>query len=193
MCSGVVIAPSTSVGLYAWSWGWALCSTAAFASPVITGRKSRELMPLLNVVLTSACPGSKTAPTNRPCNRLSHTLPSAVSCSSRKIFPAPVANQAVGDLSELWSYGIYHSSISACPALPASIHFCLDAAEEEWDLLLSRLGGEPQSHPNETIRLWAGLHFCSCSCRNINWAVSCCGCRKPQKQFAVLSASQPLV
>lgn len=68
------------------------------------------------------------------------TLPSALSCSSRKIFPAPVPNQAVGDVSELWSSGIYHSSISACPALPASIGFCLDAAEEEWDLLLSRLG-----------------------------------------------------
>lgn len=73
---------------------------------------------------------------NRPCNRLSHPLPSALSRSSREIFPAPVTNQAVGDLSELWSNGIYHSSISACPALPVSIHFCLAAAEEEWDLLL---------------------------------------------------------
>lgn len=101
MCSGVALAAFTSVELCGWSRGWALCSTAggpAFASPVITGRKSLELLPRLNAALTS---GSETAPTNRPCNRLSHPLPSALSRSSREIFPAPVTNQAVGDLSEL--------------------------------------------------------------------------------------------
>lgn len=129
ICRAVCLVPR--LGSVQHCWG------SAFASSVITGRKSLALSPPLNAALTS---GSKTAPTNRPCNRLSHPLSSALSCPSRKMFPAAVTNQAVGDLSELWSSGIYHSSISACPALPASIRFCLDAAEEEWDLLLSGLG-----------------------------------------------------
>lgn len=49
-------------------------------------------------------------------------------------------------------------------------------------------GGEPQSHPDKTIRLWAGLHFYSCFCRNINWTVSCCDCGKPQEQLAPASS-----
>lgn len=124
-------------------------------------------MPRLTAVLTSACLGSKTATTNIRCNRLSNILASAVTCSSKKNFPAPVTNQAVGDLSALWSYGIYHPPISICPALPTSIRFCPDAAEEESDLLLSGLRGEWQSHPNETIRLWAALRFYSCFCGNL--------------------------
>lgn len=160
----MALAAFTSVDLCAWSQGW-LCAALLGDLPLphlITGRESLELLPCLNVVQTSASPGSRTAPTNRPCNRLSHPLPSALSCSSRKIYPAPVTNQDMGDLSELWSYGIYHASISACPALPGSIQFCLEAAEEEWDLLLRGLRGELQSHANETISLWAGLHFYSC-------------------------------
>lgn len=121
----------------------------------------------LNAVLTSACLGSKTATTNMQCNRLSNILASAVTCSSKKKCPAQVTAQAVGDLSELWSCGICHSSIRVCPALPMSIRFCLDAAEEESDLLLSRHRGEWQSYPNETIRLWDGLHFYSRFCRNL--------------------------
>lgn len=127
----------------------------------------------LNAVLTSARLGNKTAITNMWCNRLSNVLVPAVTSSSKKNFPSLVTNQAVGDLSELWSYGIYHSFISICPALPMNIHFCMAAAEDEPELLLSKLWEEWQSHPNETIRVQAGLHFYSCFCRNLklDWSL----------------------
>lgn len=168
MCSCVIVAAFKSVNSAALSRGWPLSSTARrSALPVIIQRKLLKLMLHLNTVLTSACLGSKTATTNMRCNRLSNILASAVTCSSKKNFPAPVTNQAVGDLSELWSYGIYHSSVSVCPALPTSIRFCPDAAKEESDLLLSGPGRDWQSHPNETIILRGGLHFYSCFCRNL--------------------------
>lgn len=124
-------------------------------------------MPRLNAVLTSACLGNRTATTNVRHNRLSNILASAVSCSSKNEFPAPVINRAVGDLSKLWSSGFYHSFFSVCPALPTNIQSCPDAAEEESDPLLSGLQGERQARPNETISLRAGLHFCSCFCRSL--------------------------
>lgn len=82
---------------------------------LITGRKSLELLLHLNAALMPFCPGSSTAPTDRPCNRLSHPLPSASSCSSRKFFPAPVTNQGMGDLSELWDLSLIHQRLSRSP------------------------------------------------------------------------------
>jgi len=70
-----------------------------------------------------------------------------------------------------------------------SIRFCLDAAEEESDLLLSGCGESDSLIPTKQsgyelvcipIPAFAGTE---------SRTVSCCDCRKPQKQFPVLSAS----
>lgn len=131
----VALAAFTSVELCAWSWGWALSSTAggpACASPVITGRKSLKLLPRLPVLAVRQLPQTGRATgCHIPC--LLHYL-----ALLGQFFQLQLLIRLW--VIELWSYGIDHSSISACPALPASIPFCLDAAEEEWDLLLSRLG-----------------------------------------------------
>lgn len=154
------VAAFKSVNSAGLSQGWPLSSTSwRSALPVIIRRKLLKLMPRLNAVLTSACLGSKTATINTRCNRLSNIRASAVTCSSKELFPALVTNQAVGDLSELRSSGICHASISVRPALPTSILVCPDAAEEESDLLLSRLRGDWQFHPNETISLRAVCIF----------------------------------
>lgn len=102
MCGGVIVAAFKSVNSAGLSRGWPLSSTARrSALPVIIQRKLLKLMPRLNAVLTSACLGSKTATINMRRNRLSNIPASAVTCSSNENFPALVANQAVGDLSEL--------------------------------------------------------------------------------------------